>query len=57
MAELEQIMKQQYAKSSSSKSSSFGGIKAAADIMNKTKTELERSVMDGLEEIDAVLML
>jgi len=57
MAELEQIMKQQFAKSSSSKSSSFGGIKAAADIMNKTKTDLERSVMDGLEEIDADLML
>lgn len=57
MAELEQIMKQQFAKSSSSKSSSFGGIKAAADIMNKTKTDLERAVMDGLEEIDADLML
>jgi len=25
--------------------------------MNKTKTDLERSVMDGLEEIDADLML
>jgi flagellar motor switch protein FliG len=57
MAELEQIMKQQFAKSSSSKSSSFGGIKAAAAIMNKTKTDLERSVMDGLEEIDVELML
>jgi flagellar motor switch protein FliG len=57
MAELEQIMKQQFAKNSSSKSSSFGGIKAAADIMNKTKTDLERSVMDGLEEIDVELML
>ena len=57
MAELEQIMKQQFAKSSSSKSSSFGGIKAAAAIMNKTKTDLERSVMDGLEELDVELML
>ena len=57
MAELEQIMKQQFAKSSSSKSSSFGGVKAAADIMNMTKTEMERSIMDGLEEIDADLML
>ena len=57
MAELEQIMKQQFAKSSSSKSSSFGGIKTAADIMNKTKTDLERSVMDGLEEIDVDLMM
>ena len=57
MAELEKIMKQQFAKSSSSKSSSFGGIKAAADIMNKTKTDMERSVMDGLEELDADLMM
>ena len=57
MAELEQIMKQQFAKSSSSKSSSFGGIKSAAAIMNKTKTDLERSVMDGLEELDVELML
>jgi flagellar motor switch protein FliG len=57
LAELEQIMKQQFAKSSSSKSSSFGGIKAAAAIMNKTKTDLERSVMDGLEELDVELML
>ncbi|MEY3525253.1 MAG: Flagellar motor switch protein FliG, partial [Pseudomonadota bacterium] len=32
-------------------------IKAAADIMNKTKTDLERSVMDGLEEIDVDLMM
>ncbi|MEI6483008.1 MAG: FliG C-terminal domain-containing protein, partial [Betaproteobacteria bacterium] len=31
--------------------------KAAADIMNKTKTDMERSIMDGLEEIDADLML
>ena len=31
--------------------------KAAADIMNKTKTDLERQVMDGLEELDADLML
>jgi flagellar motor switch protein FliG len=57
MAELEQIMKQQFAKNSSSKSSSFGGIKSAADIMNKTKSDLERSVMDGLEEIDVDLMM
>ena len=57
MAELEQIMKQQFATSSSSKSSRFGGIKSAAAIMNKTKTDLERSVMDGLEEIDVELML
>jgi flagellar motor switch protein FliG len=57
MAELEAIMKMQFSKNSSAKSSSFGGIKAAADIMNMTKTELENSIMTGLEAVDADLMM
>ena len=57
MAELEAIMKMQFSKNSSAKSSSFGGIKAAADIMNMTKTELENSIMSGLEAVDADLMM
>ena len=57
MAELEAIMKMQFSKSSSSASSSFGGIKAAAQIMNSTKTALEASIMKGLESIDADLMM
>lgn len=52
MIELEAIMKKQFSSNSSSKSSSFGGIKAAARIMNMTKTELEASVMLGLNELD-----
>ena len=56
MAELEAIMKMQFSKSSSAKSSSFGGIQAAAKIMNSTKTELENSIMTGLNEIDPDLM-
>jgi flagellar motor switch protein FliG len=52
MAELEAIMKMQFSKSSSAKSSSFGGIQAAAKIMNVTKTELESQIMMGLSEID-----
>ena len=56
MAELEAIMKMQFSKSSSSASSSFGGIKAAAKIMNSTKTALEAQIMGGLEKIDADLM-
>ena len=56
MAELEAIMKMQFKKSSSSASSSFGGIKAAAKIMNSTKTALEAQIMGGLEKIDADLM-
>lgn len=57
MIELEAIMKKQFSNNSSAKSSSFGGIKAAAQIMNSTKTALEASVMSGLEKIDPDLML
>jgi flagellar motor switch protein FliG len=57
MAELEGIMKMQFSKSASSQSSSFGGVKAAANIMNMTKTALEASIMNGLNEIDPELML
>jgi flagellar motor switch protein FliG len=57
MQELESIMKLQFSNNTSSKSSSFGGIKAAAQIMNSTKTALEASIMKGLEQIDADLML
>jgi flagellar motor switch protein FliG len=57
MQELESIMKLQFSNNTSSKSSSFGGIKAAAQIMNSTKTALEASIMKGLEQIDPDLML
>lgn len=57
MQELESIMKQQFSKAASAQSSSFGGVKAAATIMNSTKTELEASIMSGLNEIDPELML
>ncbi len=57
MEELEAIMKKQFANNSSAKSSSFGGVKAAAKIMNFTKTELESTVMKGLEDLDPDLML
>jgi flagellar motor switch protein FliG len=56
MEELEQIMMKQFATNSSSKSSSFGGIKAAAQIMNSVKVELESAIMSGLSVIDADLM-
>jgi flagellar motor switch protein FliG len=57
MAELEAIMKQQFSKSASAQSSSFGGVQAAAKIMNLTKTALEASIMGGLNELDPDLML
>ena len=56
MEELEAIMKKQFSNNSSAQSSSFGGIKAAAKIMNFTKTALEASVMTSLGELDADLM-
>jgi len=57
MAELENIMLSQFAKTATSKSSSFGGIEAAAKIMNKTKTGLEAEIMNGLAELDPDIML
>jgi flagellar motor switch protein FliG len=56
MNELEEIMKKQFSTSSSAKSSSFGGIKAAAKIMNFVKVDLESTIMGGLEQLDADLM-
>jgi flagellar motor switch protein FliG len=56
MEELEAIMKKQFSNNSSAKSSSFGGIKAAANILNLTKSALEASVMGGLRTLDADLM-
>ena len=56
MEELEAILKKQFSTNSSSKSSSFGGIKAAANILNLTKTALEASVMGGLKTLDPELM-
>jgi flagellar motor switch protein FliG len=57
MNELEAIMKKQFASNSSAKSSSFGGIKAAAKIMNFVKVDMETTIMKGLEQIDAELMM
>ena len=56
MVELEAIMKKQFSSNSSAKSSSFGGIKAAANIMNLTKTALEAAVMGGLRDLDPDMM-
>jgi flagellar motor switch protein FliG len=56
MDELEEIMKKQFSTNSSAKSSSFGGVKAAAKIMNFVKVDLEATIMGGLEKIDADLM-
>ena len=52
MEELEGIMKKQFASNSSSKSTSFGGVKVAAKIMNFTKVDLESSILSGVSGID-----
>jgi flagellar motor switch protein FliG len=50
--ELEVIMKQQFANNSAVKSSSVGGVVAAAKIMNFTKTEIEGAIMGSMESAD-----
>ncbi|MDP4911843.1 MAG: flagellar motor switch protein FliG [SAR86 cluster bacterium] len=57
MDELEQVMRKQFSNSSSAKSSSFGGIKAAAKIMNFTKVDMEGKLLEGVTAIDAELAL
>ena len=57
MDELEGIMKQQFSNSSSAKSSSFGGVKTAAKIMNFTKVDLETSIMEGVNTLDEMLAM
>ena len=52
MEELETIMKAQFSNNASSSSSSFGGVKAAAKIMNFTKVDVESKLMSGLVELD-----
>ena len=56
MEELESIMKMQFASNSSAKSSSFGGVKAAAKIKNFVKVELESGIVKGLSNIDPDLL-
>jgi len=57
MEELESIMKKQFSNVASSSSSSFGGVKAAAKIMNFTKTELEGPILQGVGQLDEELAL
>ena len=52
MQELESIMKKQFSNNSSARSSSVGGVKQAAKIMNFAKVDMETQVMQGLLELD-----
>jgi flagellar motor switch protein FliG len=55
MQELEQIMRKQFSTSSTSVSSSFGGVKAAAQILNFTKTTPLAGIMSGVSAMDGDL--
>jgi flagellar motor switch protein FliG len=55
MQELEQIMMKQFSNSSNSVSSSFGGVKAAAQILNFTKTTPLAGIMSGVSAMDGDL--
>jgi flagellar motor switch protein FliG len=55
MQELEVIMRKQFSSNSSLKSSSVGGVKAAARIMNYVKSEVEIGLMSQLAKKDADL--
>ena len=57
MEELERIMSEQFSSNSSAQSSSFGGVKTAAKIMNFVKVDLETSVMKSLTQLDEDLTL
>ena len=56
MAELESVMAKQFATSTTS-SASVGGVKAAANIMGKTKLEIETSVMTDISGEDEDLAM
>ncbi len=55
MQELEAIMRKQFSSNSSLKSSSVGGVKAAAKIMNYVKSDIEQGMMRSLSSRDADL--
>ena len=52
MLELENIMKKQVSNNSSARSSSVGGVKQAAKIMNFVKVDMESQIMEGLMSLD-----
>ena len=56
MAELEAVMAKQFATSTTS-SAALGGVKAAANIMGKTKLDVETSVMTDISSADEDLAM
>ena len=57
MAELESVMAKQFAQSTTTSSAAVGGVKAAANIMGKTKLEIETTVMSDISGADEDLAM
>lgn len=55
LQELDEIMERQFQGNTSVKSSSVGGLKSAADILNFMETSAESSIMENIKEMDAQL--
>ena len=55
MARLEQVLKEQVESKSSQKAASFGGIQAAAKILNFSGSEIESSILESVGEKDQKL--
>ena len=54
--ELERVMKAKFAANTSLRASQIGGVKAAAKIMNFTKTEMEARILGAIKKEDRDLM-
>ena len=54
--ELERVMKEKFAANTSLRASKIGGVKAAAKIMNFTKTEMETRILTSIKKEDKDLM-
>jgi flagellar motor switch protein FliG len=55
--ELEQVMKAKFAANTSLRASQIGGVKAAAKIMNFTKTDMEQRILNAIKKEDRDLMV
>jgi len=55
--ELERVMKAKFAANTSLRASKIGGVKAAAKIMNFTKTEMETRILAAIRKEDKDLMI
>ncbi|MCG6969885.1 MAG: flagellar motor switch protein FliG [Gammaproteobacteria bacterium] len=55
LAELNEIMEKQFSGNTNVKSSSVGGTKTAADILNFIDSSIEAEIMDNIKEVDADL--